>query len=96
MQPCFKSKQGPELLRVIYFALQVRLCPVGHVIPIQPLPKSGVCREHTFMQDPTPGATKPLRKWHRKTLFPPVEHRGRNNVTECLAQDVLGWCPADS
>ena len=89
LQPCFKSEQRPELLRVIDLALQVLFSPVGHVIPIQPLPQSGVGREHAFMQDPTPGATKPVRKWHRKTLFLPVEHHPRNDVGEGLSQEVL-------
>ena len=68
-------------------------CPAGHVISIQPFPQSGVGREHAFIQDLTPGATKPVRKWHRKTLLPPVAYSGWNHVRERLTQDVLE-CPS--
>ena len=85
----FKSEQGPQLLRVVDLALHVVLGPIGHIIPIQPFPQFGVGREHAFIQDPTPGATKPVRKWHGKTLFPPVEHRSRNDVGEGLPEEVL-------
>ena len=49
LQPCFKSKQRPELLREINLALQVLVGPAGHVVLIEPFPHSGVGREHALM-----------------------------------------------